>query len=216
MADAIRFGKVSSIDYKTGCMEIVYEDREDSVTDMIGMLANAEYKMPKVGDTVVVAHNANGEEEGAIIGTLWGKPSPPPEGGQNLFRKDLDDEAGKCYLKYDGKAKETLFHNEGSTKSETKRDKSEVVEGDSTLEVKGKLVIKVGSCTVTIQGGEIAIQGGSKISMNASEISIDGGTVNISGGSGDATIGGISLVRHTHDYTLPLHPSGLTNTTMPK
>ena len=56
MADSIRFGKVSNINYKTGCMEVTYEDREDSVTDMIPMLANAGYKMPKVGDTVVVAH----------------------------------------------------------------------------------------------------------------------------------------------------------------
>ena len=52
MADTIRFGKVSNINYETGCMEIVYEDREDSVTDMIPMLANAGYKMPKVGAKV--------------------------------------------------------------------------------------------------------------------------------------------------------------------
>lgn len=35
MADTIRFGKVSNIDYETGCMEITYEDRGDSVTDRI-------------------------------------------------------------------------------------------------------------------------------------------------------------------------------------
>ena len=46
MADSIRFGKVSNINYKTGCMEVTYEDREDSVTDMIPMLANAGFKMP--------------------------------------------------------------------------------------------------------------------------------------------------------------------------
>ena len=73
MADSIRFGKVSNINYKTGCMEVTYEDREDSVTDMIPMLANAGYKMPKVGDTVVVAHNSNGEEEGVGLGTTWGE-----------------------------------------------------------------------------------------------------------------------------------------------
>ena len=71
MADSIRFGKVSNINYKTGCMKVTYEDREDSVTDMIPILANAGYKMPKVGDTVVVAHNSNGEEEGVVLGTTW-------------------------------------------------------------------------------------------------------------------------------------------------
>lgn len=40
MEDTIRFGKVSNIDYAAGKMEIAYEDREDSVTDMLGMLSN--------------------------------------------------------------------------------------------------------------------------------------------------------------------------------
>ena len=73
MADTIRFGKVSNIDYETGCMEITYEDRGDSVTDMIPMLANAGYKMPQVGETVAVAHNSNGEEEGIVLGTVWAR-----------------------------------------------------------------------------------------------------------------------------------------------
>ena len=84
MADSIRFGKVSNINYKTGCMEVTYEDREDSVTDMIPMLANAGYKMPKVGDTVVVAHNSNGEEEGVVLGTTWGENENPPEGAETF------------------------------------------------------------------------------------------------------------------------------------
>ena len=117
MADTIRFGKVSNINYETGCMEIVYEDREDSVTDMIPMLANAGYKMPKVGDVVAVAHNSNGSEEGVVMGTVWGENEKPPEGAQNLYRQDFDDEPGKCYFRYDGK--KATFHNEGDTKSES-------------------------------------------------------------------------------------------------
>lgn len=213
MEDSIRFGKVSNINYKTGCMEVTYEDREDSVTDMIPMLANAGYKMPKVGDTVVVAHNSNGEEEGVVLGTTWGENENPPEGAQNLYRQDFDDKPGKCYLRYDGEKAE--FYNEGNTKSETKKNKAEKIEGDAELEVKGKLTVKVGSCTVTIQGGNVTIQGGSQISMNAPTITIDGGTVNINGGGGDAVISGISLVNHTHKYTAPLHASGTADTTKP-
>lgn len=213
MADSIRFGKVSNINYKTGCMEVTYEDREDSVTDMIPMLANAGYKMPKVGDTVVVAHNSNGEEEGVVLGTTWGENENPPEGAQNLYRQDFDDKPGKCYFRYDGK--KATFHNEGDTKSETKKNKTETVDGNAELEVKGKLTVKVGSCTVTIQDGNITIQGGSQISMTAPIISIEGGTVNINGGGGDAVISGISLVNHTHKYTAPLHASGVADTTKP-
>lgn len=213
MADSIRFGKVSNINYETGCMEVTYEDREDSVTDMIPMLANAGYKMPKVGETVVVAHNSNGEEEGVVLGTAWGENEKPPQGKQNFYRKDFDDETGKCYIRYDGEKAE--FYNEGDTKSETKKNKAEKIEGDAELEVKGKLTVKVGNCTVTIQGGNVTIQGGSQISMNAPTITIDGGTVNINGGGGDAVISGISLVNHTHKYTAPLHASGVADTTKP-
>ena len=71
MADTIRFGKVSNINYETGCMEIVYEDREDSVTDMIPMLANAGYKMPKVGASVLVVHLSNGSAMGTDQKKVW-------------------------------------------------------------------------------------------------------------------------------------------------
>ena len=75
--------------------------------------------------------------------------------------------------------------------------------------------MKVGSCTVTIQGGTVEIKGGAKLSLSAPTISIDGSTVNITGGGGDAKIAGISLVNHTHKYTVPLHPSGLAETVKP-
>lgn len=213
MADTIRFGKVSNINYETGCMEIVYEDREDSVTDMIPMLANAGYKMPKVGDIVAVAHNSNGSEEGVVMGTVWGENEKPPEGAQNLFRQDLDDEPGKCFIRYDGST--ATFHNEGDTKVETKKNKTETVDGNVELEVKGKATIKIGSCTITVQGGMMEIQAGSQISMSAPTVNIDGGTVNINGGGGDAVIAGISLVNHTHKYAAPLHASGTEDTMKP-
>ena len=89
MADTIRFGKVSNIDYETGCMEITYEDRGDSVTDMIPMLANAGYKMPQVGETVAVAHNSNGEEEGIVLGTIWGRENKTAAGKTEFLSTGL-------------------------------------------------------------------------------------------------------------------------------
>ena len=48
MAD-IRIGKVSKIDYKSGMVKVVYEDRDDAVTDLMPVLTfNAEYKMPQL------------------------------------------------------------------------------------------------------------------------------------------------------------------------
>lgn len=223
MEDVIRFGKVSGIDYATGKMEIAYEDREDSVTDKFGMLSNREYNMPKVGDVVAVVHNSNGAEEGIVLGTHWSDTNKPPEGAEKLYRKDFDEEPGKCMTRYDGQKEEFLFHTDGEAKTEIKKnltetveqDQSSTVKGDAILEVKGKLTVKVGSCTVTIQGGSVEIKGGSQISMNAPTVSIEGGTVNINGGGGDAKISGISLVNHTHDYVAPLHPSGTAKTVKP-
>lgn len=223
MEDTIRFGKVSNIDYAAGKMEVAYEDREDSVTDMLGMLSNREYQTPKVGDIVAVIHNSNGAEEGIVLGTHWSDTNPPPEGEEKLYRKDYDEEPGKCMTRYDGQKEEFLFHTDGEVITEIKKDRTETVEqnqkstvkGDATLEVKGKLTVKVGSCTVTIQGGTVEIKGGAKLSMSAPTISIDGSTVNITGGGGDAKIAGISLVNHTHKYTAPLHQSGLAETIKP-
>lgn len=89
MEDTIRFGKVSNIDYAAGKMEVAYEDREDSVTDMLGMLSNREYQMPKVGDIVAVIHNSNGAEEGIVLGTHWSDTNPPPEGRRKALPERL-------------------------------------------------------------------------------------------------------------------------------
>ena len=102
MADTIRFGKVSNINYETGCMEIVYEDREDSVTDMIPMLANAGYKMPKVGASVLVVHLSNGSAMGIVAGTYWNSSHRPPVSGKGVYRKDLAQAIGEAFLQYSG------------------------------------------------------------------------------------------------------------------
>ena len=102
MADTIRFGKVSNIKYETGCMEIVYEDREDSVTDMIPMLANAGYKMPKVGASVLVVHLSNGSAMGIVAGTYWNSSHRPPISGKGVYRKDLAQAIGEAFLQYSG------------------------------------------------------------------------------------------------------------------
>lgn len=49
MADTIRFGKVSNIDYETGCMEITYEDRGDSVTDKYSFILSLHHSSNKSG-----------------------------------------------------------------------------------------------------------------------------------------------------------------------
>ena len=56
MSSEVRLGNVSSIDYENGLCEVTYPDRDDTVTEMVPMLSNREYRMPEVDDLVVVLH----------------------------------------------------------------------------------------------------------------------------------------------------------------
>ena len=73
MADrTIRIGKVSSVDYGSGMIKVVYPDLDNSVTDDLPYLTfNDEYKMPKVGASVLVVHLSNGAAAGIVCGTYW-------------------------------------------------------------------------------------------------------------------------------------------------
>ena len=46
MSSEVRLGNVSSIDYENGLCEVTYPDRDDTVTELVPMLSNREYRMP--------------------------------------------------------------------------------------------------------------------------------------------------------------------------
>lgn len=100
MAEEIRIGKVSSVDYAAGLVRVVYHDKDDSVTAPMPMLAN-EYQMPKVGDQVVVLHLSNGAEAGVVLGRYWTNKNEPPGGKDGLYRKDLGKEPGEAMIRYE-------------------------------------------------------------------------------------------------------------------
>lgn len=108
MADSeIRFGKVSSIDYESGMVRVTYKDKDDSVTMPFAMLNyNNEYRMPKVGEQVAVAHLSNGSSRGVVLGTQWNKKNPPHESGESIYRKDLSRKRNAAYIRYDDKTGE--------------------------------------------------------------------------------------------------------------
>lgn len=237
MNDAIRIGKVSSIDYARGMVQVVYHDKDDDVTRLLPLLS-FEYRMPPVGALVLVAHLTNGSEAGVVLSRPWSDKNKPPEGFEGLFREDYDLEAGKCYFRYDANGPESLYHTEGDDyievagNQETTVDKDRkdttggnletAVTGDSKtkvggnaeITVNGKLTLKVGSCTVTIDGGTVTVEGSTKLGMTAPTIemsgttlNISGTTVNISGSTGDCSIMGKSLVNHTHTSAAPGTPT---------
>lgn len=99
MEQLIRLGKVSAIDYKKGMAQIVYHEKDDSVTRYIPFLS-FEYSMPAVGDMMLVLHLSNGQEAGVVLGRPWSEKNVPPEYGEGLYRKDFAHTPGEAYVRY--------------------------------------------------------------------------------------------------------------------
>lgn len=103
MSDSgIRVGKVSSLDYANGMMQVVYNDKGKSVTAKLPYANfNNEYNMPPVGSSVLVTHLSNGSSRGVVLGTMWNKKNTPAESGQNLYRKEMSSTKGAAIQRYD-------------------------------------------------------------------------------------------------------------------
>lgn len=100
--DALRIGKISSLNYKNGTARVLYTDRDNTVTVELPLLS-FEYRMPRIDDYVLVCHMSNGAAAGVVIGSIWNDNRRPPEGAEGLYRKDLDWKPGICYLRYNAK-----------------------------------------------------------------------------------------------------------------
>lgn len=194
MSSEVRLGNVSSIDYENGLCEVTYPDRDDTVTEMVPVLSNREYRMPEVDDLVVVLHPGDSPEDAVILGTIWNEKIKPAEGKEKVFRKEYCNEDGKAYRKFDANAKELL----------------DFVDGKKILKAKS-LEIKIGSATMTIsESGSvkvdspagIEIKASGELKLSATTLTASAATVNITGGGGDVTVSGKSLVNHTHTGNL--------------
>ena len=99
MENEIRLGKVSAIDYAAGMVRVAYHEKDDSVTRLVPMLAS-EYKMPEIGDQVLVLHLSNGSEAAVVLGRTWTEKRPPAEGEAGLYRKELGARDGEAMFRY--------------------------------------------------------------------------------------------------------------------
>lgn len=106
----IRVGRVSSIDFERGMMQVVYSDKDHAVTAKLPYANfNNEYAMPKIGEQVLVAHLSNGSSRGVVLGTMWNRKNLPEENGKGLYRKELSQTRGAAYIRYDDGSGEYLI-----------------------------------------------------------------------------------------------------------
>lgn len=97
----IRIGKISKIDYETGMAEVTYPDMDNSVTALFPIVnLNEEYKMPEIGEEVLVLHLSNGAASGLILGPFWNEANKPAVNGKNVYRKEFSKSKGTAYIQY--------------------------------------------------------------------------------------------------------------------
>lgn len=102
----IKIGKVSSVDYQRGEVDVIFEDEESSVK--VGLpLFSSEYQMPAVNDRVTVIFQNNSQEaaRGYVIGKPYSRDNMPEEYGKGVYFKRLGKNA---YVKYDPSS-DTLY-----------------------------------------------------------------------------------------------------------
>lgn len=110
----LRIGKVSSINYETGMVQVVYKDKGNAVTaEMPYANFNDEYHMPEIGEGVLVGHLSNGSSRGVVLGTIWSRKNMPAEYGEGVYRKEFSKKKGAAYARFDDADGEYLIRAPG-------------------------------------------------------------------------------------------------------
>lgn len=151
----LRIGKVSSIDYDNGMIRVLYTDRDGAVTKSLPMLTfNDEYKMPQVGDYVLVGHLSNGMEAGYVMGTFWNTANDPGRSGKDVYRKEFAHKKGEAYIDYDGEEKKLELHGDNVSFSGSDID----AVGDTVgIEAAGAATFKGNTVTFSCSAGTITL-----------------------------------------------------------
>ena len=107
----VRVGRVSSVNHSAGMVKVTYPDLDDSTTDDFPVFSMGdEYKMPGIGQEVLVLHLSNGQSAGIVMGRYWNENNTPPASGEGVFHKELGKAFGEAYIHYeDG---DITFHDQ--------------------------------------------------------------------------------------------------------
>lgn len=97
MENAILLGRVSSVDYKKGCADVVFCGMEDDIRGALPCMSS-EYNMPDVGDMVVCAFSHAGKgSQGVILGSIYNDENVPSQSGNGVYFKRLSK---KAFIRY--------------------------------------------------------------------------------------------------------------------
>lgn len=91
----VRIGRVSSVNYPAGTVRVAYPDRSGRDTAELPVFCGMgkEYRMPAVGDAVLVLHLSNDSSMGIVMGGFWSLKTAPPKSGEEVYYKAFQGEA---------------------------------------------------------------------------------------------------------------------------
>ncbi len=104
-----RIGQVNTVREERGTVEVLFEDKDSTVTDELPMLSY-EYDMPDVGDDVLCLFLPTGLERGFCLGSFFSRKNPPPVQDKNIIMKKLDEDA---YIEYNKQDKSLKIVTDG-------------------------------------------------------------------------------------------------------
>ncbi|WP_297429324.1 phage baseplate assembly protein V [Clostridium sp.] len=103
----IRVGIVSSINETNGTVRVIFDDKDDMVSDELQLL-NSEYNIPEVKEQVLCLFLPNGLQQGFCLGGFYSFINPPPIQNKNLYYKKFDDGTS---IQYDKSTKQLTINS---------------------------------------------------------------------------------------------------------
>ena len=79
MQDVSRVGYISTVNPDAGMAKVQYPETGNTTSDLPIYKFGDEYRMPEIGDQVIVIHLSNDSSSGIILGKFWDETDPPKE-----------------------------------------------------------------------------------------------------------------------------------------
>lgn len=86
----VKVGKINSIDASKGTVSVLFPDYQNLISDNLPLLSS-EYKIPKIGSSVLCIFLGNGLEQGFCLGEFYSNINTPKVNDENIFQKNFDD-----------------------------------------------------------------------------------------------------------------------------
>ena len=202
MAQMIRVGFVNARQPETMRVKVTLKDTTTAelVTDWLPVLcpracADMHYDLPDIGDQVLCLFLPYGLEQGFVIGSMYGKRTPPVQSGDKWHRVFRDG----TILEYDRAAHKLTANVKGDVDITTTGNITGTIQGNLTASVQGSLSASsqgpasVSSAAQLTLTAPAMTMGGSSGGATAADMQ---GTFKLT--QGDTIVEGVSFLNHVH------------------